>query len=248
MSKSTKSKSATSNEQWQPWQLRELNQWELNSSGIPSLSDVPVPDVPKVPCLEPKEVLEQINLLDNIKEDAQRTGFQQGHDKGQQEGYQAGFEQGLRAGEEQGREQALALQQPVIETWQKLLTEFNYSLDTFDTVVTTKLLQIALTAAKQVLGQSTVCDGTALLEEISNLLLQKPIFAGQPELHVNPNHVELIEQHLGSLLNLNNWRLVADPKLHLGGCRVVAEDGEIDMTVATRWQELCRLYAPESLS
>lgn len=34
----------------------------------------------------------------------------------------------------------------------------------------------------------------------------------------------------------------------MGGCRVVAEDGEIDMTVATRWQELCRLYAPESLS
>ncbi len=60
----------------------------------------------------------QINLLDNIKEDAQRTGYQQGHEKGQQEGYQAGFEQGLRAGEEQGREQALALQQPVIETWQ----------------------------------------------------------------------------------------------------------------------------------
>ncbi len=127
----------------------------------------------------------------------------------------------------------------------KLLSEFNYSLDTFDTVVTTKLLQIALTAAA-VLGQSTVCDGTALLEEISQLLQQKPIFAGQPELHVNPNHFELIEQHLGSLLNLNGWRLVADPKLHIGGCRVVAEDGEIDMTVATRWQELCRLYAPRA--
>lgn len=171
------SKSTIPNDQWQPWQLRELNQWDLNS-GIPALSDVPEPDAPKVPCLEPKEVLEQINLLDNIKEDAQRTGYQQGHEKGQQEGYQAGFEQGLRAGEEQGREQALALQQPVIETWQKLLSEFNYSLDTFDTVVTTKLLQIALTAAKQVLGQSTVCDGTALLEEISQLLQQKPILLG----------------------------------------------------------------------
>lgn len=102
----------------------------------------------------------------------------------------------------------LAIQQPVIETWQKLLSEFHYSLDTFDTVVTTKLPQIALTAAKQVLGQSTVCDGTALLEEISHLLQQKPIFASQPELHVNPNHVALIEQHLGSLLNLNGWRLV----------------------------------------
>ncbi|MEQ5204981.1 flagellar assembly protein FliH, partial [Providencia rettgeri] len=190
------SNTSKNNQQWQPWQLRELNQWDLHSSAIPPLNDVPEPNTPKVPCLEPKEVLEQINLLDNIKEDAQKTGFQQGFEKGQKEGYQAGFTEGLRSGEQQGSEQALALQQPVIEPWQKLLSEFHYSLDTFDTVVTTKLLQIALTAAKQVLGQSTVCDGTALLEEISHLMQQKPIFASQPELHVNPNHVALIEQHL----------------------------------------------------
>ncbi|HEF8771260.1 flagellar assembly protein FliH [Providencia manganoxydans] len=242
------SKSPIDQQSWKPWQLRELNQWDLNSPAIPSLDDLPEPDKPKVPCLEPQEVLEQINLLDNLKEEAQRSGYQQGHELGQKEGYQAGFEQGLRAGEEQGRQQALAQEQPIIETWQKLLSEFNYSIDSFDTVITTKLLQIALTAAKQVLGQSTICDGTALLEEISHLLQQKPIFSGQPELHVNPAHIELIEQHLGSLLSLNGWRLVADPKLHLGGCRVVAEDGETDMTVATRWQELCRLYAPETLS
>ena len=114
-------------------------------------------------------------------------------------------------------------------------------------MVTTKLLQIALTAARQVLGQPAVCDGTALLEEISRLLQQKPLFAGQPELRVNPAHVEMIEQHIGTQLSLNGWRLVPDPQLHAGGCRVVADDGEIDMSVATRWQELCRLYAPETL-
>lgn len=100
------SNSSKNNQQWQPWQLRELNQWDLNSSAIPPLGDVPEPSVPKVPCLEPKEVLEQINLLDNIKEDAQKTGFQQGFEKGQKEGYQAGFTEGLRAGEQQGSEQA----------------------------------------------------------------------------------------------------------------------------------------------
>lgn len=241
------SKSPMNQDEWQPWQLRELNQWDLNAAAIPARDDVPTLDKPKVPCLEPQEVLEQINILDNLKENAQKTGYQQGYELGQKEGYQAGLEQGLRAGEEQGHQQALAQEQPIIEIWQSLLSDFSNSLDSLDTVVTTKLLQIALTAAKQVLGQSTVCDGTALLEEISHLLQQKPIFVGQPELHVNPAHAELIEQYLGSLLSLNGWRLVTDPKLHLGGCRVVAEDGEIDMTVATRWQELCRLYAPETI-
>ena len=233
------------NPQWKRWQPRELNQWDFNSSVLPSLSDVPEPDVPKIPCLEPREVLEQINLLDNLKEEAHRSGFQTGQEMGEKAGYDAGFAQGLQEGAEQGRQQALAEQQPVTESWQKLLSEFSYSLDSFDSVVTTKLLQIALTAAKQVLGQPAVCDGSALLEEISRLLKQKPLFAGQPELRVNPVHIEMLEQHLSTQLNLNNWRLVADPQLHAGGCRVVADDGEIDMSVATRWQELCRLYAPE---
>ena len=232
---------------WKRWQPRELNQWDLNSSVLPALSDEPEPEKPKVPCLEPKEVLEQINLLDNLKEKAQRSGFQSGHEQGQKAGYDAGFTQGLQDGAEQGRQQVLAEQQPVTEAWQKLLSEFSYSLDSFDSVVTTKLLQIALTAARQVLGQPAVCDGTALLEEISRLLQQKPLFAGQPELRVNPAHVEMIEQHIGTQLSLNGWRLVPDPQLHAGGCRVVADDGEIDMSVATRWQELCRLYAPETL-
>ena len=83
---------------------------------------------------------------------------------------------------------------------------------------------------------------------ISRLLQQKPLFAGQPELRVNPAHAEMIEHHIGTQLSLNGWRLVPDPQLHAGGCRVVADDGEIDMSVATRWQELCRLYAPETLS
>lgn len=233
------------NPQWKRWQPRELNQWDLNSSVLPSLSDVPEPDVPKIPCLEPSEVLEQINLLDNLKEEAHRSGFQTGQEMGEKAGYDAGFAQGLQEGAEQGRQQALAEQQPVTESWQKLLSEFSYSLDSFDSVVTTKLLQIALTAAKQVLGQPAVCDGSALLEEISRLLKQKPLFAGQPELRVNPVHIDMLEQHLSTQLNLNSWRLVADPQLHAGGCRVVADDGEIDMSVATRWQELCRLYAPE---
>lgn len=132
-------------------------------------------------------MLEQINLLDNLKEEAQRSGFQSGHEQGQKAGYDAGFTQGLQDGAEQGRQQVLAEQQPVTEAWQKLLSEFSYSLDSFDSVVTTKLLQIALTAARQVLGQPAVCDGTALLEEISRLLQQKPLFAGQPELRVNPH-------------------------------------------------------------
>ncbi|MGV8776894.1 FliH/SctL family protein [Pseudomonas aeruginosa] len=49
---------------------------------------------------------------------------------------------------------------------------------------------------------------------------------------------------LGATLSLHGWRWRGDPTLHPGGCKVSADEGDLDASVATRWQELCRLAAP----
>lgn len=53
-----------------------------------------------------------------------------------------------------------------------------------------------------------------------------------------------LEQQLAQLQSLHGWRLRGDPTLHPGGCKVSADEGDLDASVATRWQELCRLAAP----
>ena len=53
-----------------------------------------------------------------------------------------------------------------------------------------------------------------------------------------------VEEMLGATLSLHGWRLRGDPTLHPGGCKVSADEGDLDASVATRWQELCRLAAP----
>ncbi len=232
---------------WQPWQLHELNQWEINAKSIASLE--PQAKVQNESLhIDSNEILKNIHHLDKLKEEANQLGFQQGYEHGQKTGYQEGFKQGLKEGERQGLQQTLADSQPMIDTWKNLLSEFNDSINEFDSVISTKLLQIALAAAKQVIEQSTNIDNTALIENINQLLRQKPLFSEPPELHIHPAYRKIIEQHLGPQLNLNGWRIIEDPQLHLGGCRVIAEDGEIDMSVATRWKELCKLYAPKVMS
>ena len=42
---------------------------------------------------------------------------------------------------------------------------------------------------------------------------------------------------LGATLSLHGWRLRGDPTLHPGGCKVSADEGDLDASVATRWQE-----------
>ncbi len=87
-------------------------------------------------------------------------------------------------------------------------------------------------------------DNTALIKQIQRLLQQEPLFSGKPQLRVHPDDLQRVEERLGATLNLHGWRLRGDPSLHPGGCKVSADEGDLDASVATRWQELCRLAAP----
>lgn len=108
-------------------------------------------------------------------------------------------------------------------------------------------MQLALAAAKQVLGQPPVCDGTALLNQIQQLIQQEPMFNSKPQLRVHPDDYQSVEQQLGTTFSLHGWRLLEDGELHPGGFKVSAEEakeGDLDASLATRWHELCRLAAP----
>ncbi|MBN3264085.1 flagellar assembly protein FliH [Pectobacterium brasiliense] len=237
---------APKNLPWQPWQLNDLAEqvskpvpaYQVNNE--PELSDTE--HLPEENALSTAED-ELASLRESTMQQARETGFAQGH----QQGYDAGYQEGLAKGQQQGLQNALQQQQPIIEQMQQMVTEFQQTLDTLDSVIPARLMQLALTAAKQILGQPPVCDGNALLGQIQQLIQQEPMFSGRTQLRVHPSDLERVEQFLGPTLSLHGWRLLADSQLHPGGCKVSAEEGDLDASLATRWHELCRLAAPGEL-
>jgi flagellar assembly protein FliH len=227
---------------WKAWKLNDLNTPSYQTPIEPLFAE----DEP-----ENAEVLTQVQVdqseLQRLQMQAQQQGHQQGYDAGQQQGYQAGFQAGQEAGQLQGVQEAQQQQAVLTEHWQHMVTEFQQTLDALDSVIASRLMQMALTAAKQVLGQPPICDGSALLNQIQQLIQQEPMFKGKPQLRVNPADFERVEQQLGVTLSLHGWRLLADNQIHAGGCKVSAEDGDMDASLATRWHELCRLAAPGTL-
>ncbi len=220
---------------WRPWALNDLSRKAL------------LPKMPPLPGETADQGLARQAALEDARakvlEEAQRNGFAEGHIQGRQEGYQAG----LLLGKEEGRAQTQLEQQPSIAQLQMLVSEFQHSLDALDSVVTERLAQLALSAARLVLGQTTGEGGNAMLLQIQQFLQQEPIFSGKPQLRVHPSLLPLVEQHLGATLSLHGWRLIADSDLHPGGCKVSAPEGSLDASLATRWHELCRLAAPGEL-
>ncbi|AIU88916.1 flagellar assembly protein FliH [Pectobacterium odoriferum] len=237
---------APQNLAWQPWQLNDLAEPTPKPAPTYQVSDEPeLSDTERFPEENALSAAEDelASLRESTMQQAREIGFAQGH----QQGYDAGYQEGLAKGQQQGLQNALQQQQPIIEQMQQMVTEFQQTLDTLDSVIPARLMQLALTAAKQILGQPPVCDGNALLGQIQQLIQQEPMFSGKTQLRVHPSDLERVEQYLGPTLSLHGWRLLADSQLHPGGCKVSAEEGDLDASLATRWHELCRLAAPGEL-
>ncbi|AOM39530.1 flagellar assembly protein FliH [Xenorhabdus hominickii] len=230
----------SNNGNWRLWLPGELTQWETLRAKLEPIGEERKPSKQDL-------LLEQAKMLDEIKEQARQAGQAQGFAEGQAQGYEQGIQEGRQAGLAQGLQEAEQQQHVVTEQWKALLTDFNHSLDGLDTVIASRLMQLSLTAAQHILGQPAVCDGTALLNQIREFIQQEPMFNGKPQLRVHPQNIPLVEQHLGEILALHGWRLIADNKLHPGGCKVSADEGDLDASLATRWHEMCRLAASGEL-
>ncbi|WP_312072989.1 flagellar assembly protein FliH [Atlantibacter sp.] len=205
------------------------------------LSEVVEPGV-ELTAAQQEQVLQQ--QLAMLQTQAHQQGFNAGVEEGRTQGFEQGRQEGYQLGIEQGMTEARNQQAPVHARMQLLVSEFQNTLDALDSVIASRLMQMALEAARQVIGQAAGVDNNALIKQIQMLLQQEPLFSGKPQLRVHPDDLQRVEDMLGATLSLHGWRLRGDPTLHPGGCKVSADEGDLDASVATRWQELCRLAAP----
>lgn len=212
--------------------------------------DLAPPQAEFVPMVEPEEtIIEEAEpsleqQLAQLQMQAHEQGYQAGIAEGRQQGHEQGYQEGLARGLEQGLAEAKSQQAPIHARMQQLVSEFQTTLDALDSVIASRLMQMALEAARQVIGQTPTVDNSALIKQIQQLLQQEPLFSGKPQLRVHPDDLQRVDDMLGATLSLHGWRLRGDPTLHPGGCKVSADEGDLDASVATRWQELCRLAAP----
>lgn len=228
-----------------PWKI-----WKPEDLALPMSEFVPA-ELYAEPKNDDAEVEDELSeeqkrqqQLAQIQMQAHEQGYNAGLAEGRKTGQEQGYKEGLAQGQEHGLSQAHQQQAPLHARMQQLVSEFQYTLDALDSVIASRLMQMALEAARQVMGQSACVDNSALIKQIQLLLQQEPLFSGKPQLRVHPDDLQRVEEMLGATLSLHGWRLRGDPTLHPGGCKVSADEGDLDASVATRWQELCRLAAP----
>lgn len=211
-----------------PWKT-----WTPDDLAPPPAEFVPMVESEETIIEEAEPSLEQ--QLAQLQMQAHEQGYQAGIAEGRQQGHEQGYQEGLAQGLEQGLAEAKAQQAPIHARMQQLVSEFQTTLDALDSVIASRLMQMALEAARQVIGQTPTVDNSALIKQIQQLLQQEPLFSGKPQLRVHPDDLQRVDDMLGATLSLHGWRLRGDPTLHPGGCKVSADEGDLDASVATRW-------------
>lgn len=172
--------------------------------------------------------------LQELREQAQREGWQAGYEAGHQEGLAKGLEEGRRSAEEENQR----LRRELLEPLKGLAGEFNDALAQLDEEMAADLTELALTVGRQLAGEALEAQPQQVAALVRTLLREEPLFNGGSRLWLHPEDLQLVEDELKNELSVRGWQVRPDPRLSRGGCRVTGPAGELDATFETRWNQL----------
>jgi flagellar assembly protein FliH len=170
--------------------------------------------------------------------------IEQIHQQARQEGYAAGYEAGFNAGREAGYQAASAQGAAEVGKLQGLLHNFQRELTNADQAVSDNLLTLALCLTKQILREALKVRPELMLGVVRDCLQNDAAFSQPVQLFLHPDDAALVREHLHH--ELNDCTVCIDSSLDRGSCRIKTGSGQIDATLATRWQRMVQTLGQSS--
>lgn len=208
--------------------MTPYQRWELASFDEEDI--IPEPTAEEIAALEPPPPAISQEELDAIREQARQEGYAEGQERGQNAGRTEGYMAGLQQG-----------QKEIIETVQHLrqiAAAFGTEVAQASETMAPEMLNLALDISKAMLKTAITTKPELLLPTISNAIHALPGLQLPALMYLHPEDATLVKEHLGEELAQNGWRLIEDPELDRGGCRIETGTNQIDATLPTRWRRL----------
>lgn len=200
---------------YQRWELVAFDEDEREANSLEKAAAQPA-DTPRQaePSSEPSVVLPTAADIERM------------HNEAHEQGYSAGYAEGL------------AESQDITARMAEILQSLNQAVEGIEQHVAEQLLATALEIAHQVLRQSLQVKPELLLPVVREAVAALQLSSGHPALLAHPDDAALIRAHMGEHLAHNNWRIIENPALTRGGCRVELGASEVDATLETRWKRV----------
>ncbi len=148
-----------------------------------------------------------------------------------QAGYQDGYRDGLVALESFKR----GLLQQNVAQFGALIQGFDAQLDALEQQMAQALVRVATEVARQVVRDELRTDPQRIARVTREAVNAVLISARHIVVQVHPDDLALVEQGAAEVIAARGARVVADPSIERGDCRVLSDVGTIDARIAARW-------------
>ncbi len=163
-----------------------------------------------------------VEELDAIREEARQAGYQDGH--------AAGHADALAAGKIETAKE--------LEQVRALAATFSNALHDADQLIANDVLDLALQLAKGMLKNALQVKPELILPIVRDAIEYLPVLQQPALLALNPEDAPVVREGIGEELEKGGWRVIEDPTIQRGGCKVDTASNQIDAQASSRWQRL----------
>ncbi len=168
---------------------------------------------------------------------------------GQREGYDEGYRAGRDAGARQAIEQFAAREQALGASMAQRLVAFEQALtgqfEALQLRLADEIVALSLEIARQTVRATITTRPESLVAVAQEAIAMLVDERGRLSIHANPADASLLEHALGAQLESRGYRVIADPAVKAGGCRVMTAQAEVDATLPTRWRRVLESIGAE---
>ncbi|MYN30775.1 flagellar assembly protein FliH [Duganella levis] len=181
------------------------------------------------PPLPPPIEYPTVEELEGIREDARKDGYQEGHE----------------AGHADAMDLAKEALKSELEQVRVIADNFTTALQDADQLIANDVLELALQLAKGMLKNALQVKPELILPIVRDAIEYLPVLQQPALLVLHPDDAATVRAGIGEELDKGGWRVVEDPSVGRGGCKVDTASNTIDATAAARWQRLSHALGKE---
>lgn len=148
--------------------------------------------------------------------------------------YQQAYEEGFALGREKGIAQANTEISEHIKYLQSIMASLAMPLLDLDKQVVDELVELSMAVVRQMVRRELKISPGEIVAVVREALQQLPLASSEVRLELHPEDAALIRSTLIGEASDVPWKIVEDPTLRRGGCRVVSNTSRIDATVENR--------------
>ncbi|HXK56212.1 MAG TPA: flagellar assembly protein FliH, partial [Gammaproteobacteria bacterium] len=163
----------------------------------------------------------------------------------QKAAYEEGFEQGRKEGFEYGHNEALAKGRveltATVNRFDQLMALLDRPLQQLDDQVEHELIEMVISMVRQLVRREVRTDPEQIIGVVREALSILPVSSRGIRVVLHPEDATLVRRIYELSENELGWKIIEDPVVARGGCRILTESSQVDATLESR---LASLIAP----